>query len=65
MTPEELREMINALGYECRSIRCFKKTFHVTFWTKNTKQTHCYRIPISQFTEQDLKNNIAGWEAKE
>ena len=55
MNAEELRKLLIERGYDVRSIRVFKKSFHVNVWTDETKERHFYKESIEKLTELDAK----------
>jgi len=54
MTPEELRKMLEAKGYEVKRIRVFKNSFHVNYWTKEAKLICYCHFPIEKLTKQNM-----------
>lgn len=55
MNPEELAKILTDKGYEVKSIRIFKHSFHVNFWTKECKVRAFIKIPIEQYTKKDAE----------
>jgi len=58
MDAEELRKQIEARGYEVKTIRVFKKTFHVTFWGSKFKSTAFYKVPLEQVTWEQIERDF-------
>jgi len=54
---KELREHIEARGYEVRRIRVFKNSFHVNYWSPNAKMRAFYKSPIEKVTWQQIEGH--------
>ena len=55
MTPEELKEALEAKGYEVRNIRVFKNSFHVNYWTSEVKMVRYCKCPIEKVELKDIR----------
>lgn len=58
MDADELRQKITAQGYEVRSIRVFKHSFHVNYWTSALKMRAFYKVPLNSITWRDLEDHF-------
>lgn len=54
MTPDELKKILEKRGYEVKSIRVFKNSFHVNYWTNEAKLIYYCKFPIEKLTKQDM-----------
>jgi len=57
MEAEELRQKIEECGHEVKSIRVFKNSFHVNYWTKEAKIIRYYKVPISKVTWNQVRGS--------
>jgi len=51
----ELSEKIEAEGYELKSIRRFKNSFHINYWSPNAKMQLFIKVPLNSVQWRDLK----------
>ena len=58
MDAEELRRLIEAQGYEVKSIRVFKKSFHVNFQGPDCRIVTYYKVPLNSLDWSDLKDGF-------
>ena len=58
MNVDELRRKITGQGYELRSIRVFKHSFHVNYWTSSAKMRLFIKVPLSSVEWRDLKGQF-------
>ena len=59
MNSEELRRHIEAVpNVQLRSIRVFKKSFHVNYWTKSFKVLRMYKVPIASVAWKDIEKEF-------
>lgn len=56
MNVEELRNHIEARGYEVRSIRVFRNSFHVNVWTPEYKMMEYFKRPLQELTWEQLES---------
>jgi len=57
MNVKELKRLIEAQGYEVKSIKTFKNSFHVNVWTPTLKLRFFYKRPLEQVTWEQLKRD--------
>ena len=55
MKPEKLAQLLTDKGYDVKSIRVFKKSFHVNYWTPKVKMVWYCKCPIEKLTEEDVR----------
>jgi len=55
MKEQEIRKILEDRGYEVRSIRVFKKTFHVNYLTDEVKIRRWLKFPIEKLTIKDMR----------
>ena len=57
MKAQELAEKITTQGYEVKSIRVFKNSFHVNVWTPDCKIRQFYKVPLNSVDWARLKRD--------
>lgn len=55
MKPEKLAQLLTDKGYDVKSIRLFKKSFHVNYWTPEVKIVRYCKCPIEKLTDNDVR----------
>jgi len=56
MKPEKLAQLLTDKGYMVKSIRVFKKSFHVNYWTSKIKCMRYCKYPIEKLTDNEVKS---------
>jgi len=51
MNKDELKQFLESRGYKVKSIRVFKKSFHVTAHTPEVKLTWYFRVPLDKIKQ--------------
>ena len=51
MTEDELKRFLESRGYKVKSIRVFKKSFHVTVHTSEVKLTWYFRVSLDKIKQ--------------
>ncbi len=55
MSKEKLAQLLTDKGYDVKSIRVFKKSFHVNYWTSEVKCMRFCKYPIAKLTDNEVR----------
>jgi len=58
MKTSELRQKLEERGYEVKSIRTFKNSFHLNVWTKDAKLRYFIGVPLESIRWIDFQSHF-------